>query len=209
MPNRKWQMRGKYIKNCSCAFGCPCDFNARPTQGHCDGMAGMDIEEGHFDDVRLDGLRWAALVHFPGALHEGNGTLLPIVDERADDRQRQALLTILSGKEQQEGTFFQILSVIVTTFHDPRFLPIDFEFDLAQRTAKVTIPGVLETTTEPIRNPVTGEKHHILVHIPEGFEYREAEIASARIRGRGPIPFDISAGHSSLAYVNHTPAGPV
>lgn len=63
--------------------------------GHWHVLA-MHIDEGHFGDVRLDGLRWAAVAHWPGPLHEGNGTLQAIVDERADEKQTEALLTILS-----------------------------------------------------------------------------------------------------------------
>ncbi len=209
MTHVSWSMKGKHIKNCNCAFGCPCDFNARPTYGPCEGMVGMEIDEGHFGDVRLDGLRWAATYHWPGPLHEGNGTIQAIVDERADERQREALLTILSGQEQVEGTFFQIISMIVSTVLTPQFLPIDFEFDLDGRTARVAVPGIFETTSEPIKNPVTGAPHRIRVDIPEGFEYREAEIASATIKGIGAIKFDSAGCHSSLADVTFTQNGVV
>jgi hypothetical protein len=200
-------MKGKYVKNCNCAFGCPCDFNANPTHGHCEGMAGMHIDQGHFGDVRLDGLRWAANYHWPGALHEGNGTLQAIIDERADDRQREALLTILSGKEQDEGTFFHILSLIVSNMLEPKFAPIEFEFDRDGRTARVSAPGVFETTSEPIKNPVTGAPSRSLVRLLEGFEYLEAEIASSTAKGTGAIKFDFKGRHSSLAHIEHTPSG--
>jgi hypothetical protein len=207
MASVDWRMKGKYVKNCNCAFGCPCDFNARPTYGHCEGMAGMHIDEGHFGDVNLNGLRWAATYHWPGALHEGNGTMQAIIDERANESQRQALLKILSGQEQEEGTFFWILSQIVSNFLEPKFLSIEFEFDLDGRTARVTVPGVLETTSEPIKNPATGDPSRMLVRIPDGFEYFEAEIASATIKGTGNIKFDFAERHSSLAHVHHTPRG--
>ncbi len=85
-----WRLQGDWIKNCNCAFGCPCDFNARPTQGRCLGLLGMRIERGHFGDVRLDGLSFFVTVDFPGAVHEGNGTIQPIIDERAAPEQRDA-----------------------------------------------------------------------------------------------------------------------
>jgi hypothetical protein len=170
-------------------------------------MVGMHIDEGHFGDVSLDGLRWAATYHWPGPLHEGNGTLLAIIDERADEKQRNALLTILSGQEQVEGTFFHIISMIVSTMLEPKFLPIDFEFDLDGRTARMSVPGVFETTSEPIKNPVTGDPHRISVKIPQGFEYEEAEIASATIKGMGDIEFDHTNCHSSLADVTFTQSG--
>lgn len=203
-----WRMKGKYLKNCNCAFGCPCDFNARPTHGNCTGMAGMRIEEGHFGEIRLDGLSWVALYRWPGALHEGNGTLQAVIDERADEAQRNALLTILSGREQSEGTFFHILSLIVTKMHEPLFLPIAFDVDLKKRTARVVVPGVLETSVEPIKNPVTGAPHRILIRMPEGFEYKEAEIASARAKGKGRIKFGFENAHSSLAHLDYGPDGP-
>ena len=134
MAHTSWSMKGKHLKNCNCAFGCPCDFNAPPTYGPCEGMAGMKIDTGHFGDVKLDGLCWAATYHWPAALHLGNGTIQAIVDERADEDQRNALLTILSGREQVEGTFFHILSMIVTTVLTPQFLP----FDLDARTAHMS-----------------------------------------------------------------------
>ena len=80
MATSDWRLEGEWIKNCNCAFGCPCDFNALPTQGYCKGMVGMRITKGHFEKTNLDGLVFAATVHFPGALHEGNGQLQPIVD---------------------------------------------------------------------------------------------------------------------------------
>ena len=207
MAHTKWSMKGKHLKNCNCAFGCPCDFNARPTYGPCEGMTGMEIDEGYFGDTRLDGLRWGCAYHWPGALHEGNGTIQAVVDERADEKQRDALLTILSGREQVDGTFFQIISMIVTNVLPPQFLPIEFAFDLENRTARMAVPGMFETTSEPIKNPVTGDPHRIRVNIPNGFEYREAEIASTVTKGTGKIKFDIDAGHSSMAYVEFTESG--
>jgi hypothetical protein len=202
-----WRMKGEWVKSCNCAFGCPCDFNARPTQGYCKGMMGMLIKQGHFGQVRLDGLKWAVVVDFPGALYEGNGTIEMIIDERADAAQRDALLAIFSGKHSQEGTLFDIVNKIVTKVHGPIFAPIEFSFDLPGRKAHVAIPGVLETETKPIRNPVTGSEHRIRVVTPEGFEHREAEVASALVRSTGAIPYSVAEGHGSLAQVEHTPAG--
>jgi hypothetical protein len=73
--------------------------------------------------------------------------------------------------------------------------------------ARVSIPGVLETETKPIRNPVTGAEHRVQVVMPEGFEHHKAEIASASIASTGGIKFSVSEGHSSLAKVEQTPTG--
>lgn len=207
MADPSWRLKGEWIKNCNCAYGCPCDFNARPTYGHCEGMGAMNIQEGHFGDVRLDGVKFALMVRWPGALHEGNGTVQCVIDERASTAQRDALLAILSGKHSKEGTLFHIFSLIVTTIHEPKFAPIEWSFDIKGRTARVRVPGLLETVVEPIKNPVTGAPHRIQVMMPEGFEHRSAEVASARIDVSGAISFKVPSGHSSLALVDHTPAG--
>ena len=209
MARTEWRMKGQYVKNCNCIATCPCDTVGRPyPDPGCEGMAGMHIVEGHFGSVRLDGLNWVAAYHWPGALHEGNGTLQAFVDERATAEQRDALLRILSG--QNGGTFFEILASIITTMHEPQFVPIHFEFDKKARRARVSIPGFLETASEPLKVPATGNEQRVRVCMPDGFEYKEMEVAqTAVLRGTGRIKFNHHGTHSSLADVEHTPEGVV
>jgi hypothetical protein len=42
-----------------------------------------EIEEGYFGAIRLDGLRAALITSWPGAIHEGNGTMQVIIDDRS------------------------------------------------------------------------------------------------------------------------------
>jgi hypothetical protein len=69
----KWQLRGIAFIACNCNWGCPCNFNALPTTGHCEGGWTWHIETGSVDDVPLDGLNFSVLVKWPGAIHEGTG----------------------------------------------------------------------------------------------------------------------------------------
>ena len=207
MAKANWRLEGEWLKNCSCAYGCPCDFNARPTEGWCKGLIAMNVKKGHFNDVRLDGVKWAVTVHFPGALHEGNGQLQPFIDQGASEQQRNALFEIMSGKHADEGTLFHIVSLIISKMHEPVFAPIRFSFNQSDRVARMEIPGVLETDVEPIKNPVTGAPHRIQVNMPDGFEHRLAEVAAANIISSGAIKFQVKSGHSSLAKVTHTPQG--
>ena len=207
MAHLNWRLEGEWMKNCNCAFGCPCDFNAKPTQGHCEGLLGMRITSGNVEDVKLDGLSFFVMVRFPGALHEGNGEIQAIINERASPEQREALFKILSGKNSGEGTLFHIVSLIVTKMHKPIFAPIAFQFDRDARMARLSIPGVLESDVEPIKNPVTGAPHRIRVVMPEGFEHIEGEVASSNITSTGAIKFETKAGHSTLANVVQTPEG--
>ncbi|MGI8896232.1 MAG: DUF1326 domain-containing protein [Casimicrobiaceae bacterium] len=207
MAHADWRLEGEWMKNCTCAFGCPCDFNAKPTNGDCKGLLGMRITKGHFKNTSLDGLTFFAVVSFPGPLHEGNGQLQPIIEERASPEQREALFNIMSGQNSAEGTLFHICSLIVSKMHDPIFAPVTFEFNETARTARLVIPGVLETEVEPIKNPLTGAPHRIQIVMPEGFEHRVGEVTSSNIRSSGAIKFSTVGGHSTLAHVVQTPQG--
>ncbi len=202
-----WTMKGQYLKNCSCLATCPCDTIGVPApNSFCEGVLAMQIEEGDFDGVPLDGLRWVAAAHWPGPLHQGNGTLELFIDERSRPEQRQALLQILSG--QAGGTLFEILAAIVSEVKGVHFVPIQFEFDRAKRRARLTVPGFVETVSRPLVVPGTGQEQRVIVCMPDGFEYREMEVAQAEVlRSSGAIEFDWQGTHSSLAEVTHTEKG--
>src|SRR5690606_8393452 len=122
-------------------------------------------------------LKIAAIVSWPGAIHEGRGQVVPIVDERASPQQREALLRIMSGEDTEPGaTFFQVFSTTFEKFHDPVFAPIDFDVDVDGRTAQLKVPGLIEARGVPIINPVTGDPHRARINLPEGFECVVAEI---------------------------------
>jgi hypothetical protein len=185
----------------------PVRFQRAADQWQLQGLGRYARHRWAFRRCALDGINFCATVDFPGPLHEGNGTLQAIIDERATPAQREALFGILSGQNSAEGTIFHIFSLIVTKMLDPIFAPIHFEFDLTGRRAKVSIPGVLQTENEPIRNPVTGAPHRIQVVMPEGFEHHSAEVCSSRISSTGGIKFEVAQGHGSLATVVQTPEG--
>jgi hypothetical protein len=201
MTGKNWQIEGKYVEYCSCDRGCPCESMAEPTQGYCTGLVAFKIDQGFCEDVLLDDLTVAATFYFPRAIHHGAGVMQPIIDERSNETQREALFYILSGQDQPVGTMFQIFSVIVETHKDPIFTKIDFEWDLDRRRAKVEVPGAVRALSEPIRNPVTDEEHRILTVLPNGWMFHEAEGASGTVKGLAAIKFDLTGCHSSLANV--------
>jgi hypothetical protein len=207
MPYTDWLIRGPKIAACSCDYGCPCEFNAPPTRGWCEGLEAMRIDQGHFGDVRLDGLVFAAAYRWPGPVHEGGGVVQGFIDERADERQREALGTILSGKEQEPTTVFNIYGSTIERELETVFAPIEFRCDIEARTGGFRVPGHLEMGLEPIRNPVTGQPHRAIIRLPEGFEFREAEVASGDFKGTGEIAFEHSRRYGALTYVGYGPRG--
>jgi len=194
----EWRMTGTYFKSCNCDPGCPCDFMSPPTHHKCEGVLGMKVDEGNFDGVSLDGVKWAVAYHWPGPLHEGNGTVKPYFDPSTKTEQLNALGQILTG--QAGGGWFEMLSTIVSEVKSPAIVPIDF--NVTGKTGTIKIGDQIENRFGPIRNPVTGSEAAVQVRIPGGLEYSdqgEAEIVQSQVmRSTDEIPFDYTGCHTSL-----------
>lgn len=95
-----WSIEGQYMETCSCAFLCPCitsNLAATPTEGDCKAAVAMRIDKGEKDGVALDGLSFIVLLHSPGAMNEGNIQVGLLVDDRASDKQLDAIREIATG----------------------------------------------------------------------------------------------------------------
>jgi hypothetical protein len=172
-----WRIVGEEAAACNCAWGCPCQFNALPTHGRCEALVGVRIQKGHYGKTTLDGVTFAEAVWFPGPVHEGKGIAWLAVDERATPEQRTAIVNITMARDG--GMPFEIFAAVTETFLDPLYAPVQFETSRDTRIARLHVPGFGEFRTEPIRNPVTGETHRALIRLPDGFEYKEAEMGNA------------------------------
>jgi hypothetical protein len=206
-----WHLQGLNISACSCDWGCPCQFMSLPSHGHCHAAVAIQVERGHFGNVRLDGLAFGGVFAWPEAIHLGNGEAQPVVDVRATPEQRDALLRIMSGQETEPGaTMFNVFASTLVKVHDPVFARITIAADRAGRTATVALEGIVDVNVEPIRNPVTGVPMSVSVTMPGGFEYHEAAFASSSVRtSRSPISLDWAGRHAHLAPVDMTGAGVV
>ena len=209
MAYTDWMIKVKRVVSCSCDYGCPCEFNAYPTRTPCEGVEAYEIVEGHFGDVRLDGLRFGGIFRWPGAVHEGHGEYQPVIDERANEAQREAHGKIAAGEEQEPTTLFNIYGSTIETEHEPVFTTIEFEWDIEGRSGRAEAPSVFRTLLEPIRNPVTGAVHRAAIRLPDGFEFREAEMASSRFWSTGPINQRHVNTYGFLTYAVYGPYGVV
>ena len=195
-----WELKGRELVNCTCDYGCNCQFNGLPDKGHCYAVAGIAIEEGHYGDVRLDGLNIAAIFKWPRAIHEGDGEAIAFLETRTDERQRDALLKIMSGQDTAPfATMFAVYASTLTKFHDPVFTQIDLAVDVDARTGRLSVPGYIEMTGRPIRNLVSGEESRGQIVLPNGFEYEVAEIGSASSRTQGPVVVEIDDKYGQFA----------
>lgn len=175
--NTKWSLEADFLQACNCDYGCPCEFSAPPTRGYCEGTGAWRILKGNFGDVSLDGLGVGFAAHWPKAIHEGGGTLALFIDERATPQQRNAILTICSGKAG--GLPFEILAQTFSRVLDPVFAPIRFEMN--GRDSSVHIGSHLNVELEPIKNPVTGEPESVSVVHGTGFIFKDAEAVAGKV----------------------------
>ena len=175
-----WEIKGRELANCNCAYGCPCQFNALPTDGTCEAAVGYEIDTGHYGNVKLDGLRVSATYKWPGAVHEGNGEYQLFIDENATPEQRDALEKIVTGQDTEEmATMWWIFTAMCSKKHPTQFKKITTDIDIEKRVGTVKVDGILNIIGEPIKNPVTGADHRARIDIPDGFEYKTAEMGSA------------------------------
>lgn len=205
----EWQVEGIEFGSCNCSYGCPCQFEALPTQGHCRGFEVLRIDRGHFADVSLGGLHVALLYAWPGPVFQGNGELQVILDERATPSQRDALLRILVGEETEPGaTHWWVYRAMASRVHEPLVTRIEYEVDLEARTARVSIPGVLESVGRPIKG-ATGQEHRVRIEIPHGIEFERAEVGSATTASTGAIELQLTDTYGQFNILRHSRRGVV
>jgi hypothetical protein len=210
MSGVKWTIKGREFVNCNCAYGCPCQFNALPTHGHCEAVGGFQIDEGFHGDTRLDGLKVVGMFRWPGPIHKGRGESAMVIDERATPAQRDALFRIFSGLDTEPGaTVFQVFSTTCETVHEPLFASIDFEVDVAERRARLVVPGIAEGRGEPILNAVTGKPHRARIDLPNGFEYSLAEMGRGWSDASRPMALRLTDSYGQFAAIHLSQSGVV
>jgi hypothetical protein len=203
-----WRLEGVTFGNCNCDYSCPCQFEALPTHGNCQGFEVFQVDKGHFGDVQLDGLKAGLFYAWPGPIFEGKGSLQAVIDENADESQRSALLSIVTGEHTNEAaTHFWVFHAMSDTVHDPLYKPIEFEINIERRTAHVAIPGILQSIGSPIRSPVNGDEHRVRIQVPEGIEFDVAEIGNASTESTGAIKLDLKDTYGQWNRMRQTGAG--
>ena len=165
----KWSYKAELIAACNCDWGCPCNFNQKPTKDFCDGSYAGNITSGSCGDVRLDGLKWAWAAMWPGAIHEGRGTAKVWIDQQSSREQRTALEAILKGV--YGGTPWSIFANTVDNWLETSFVPFEWEFDGTKSRFKAG--NEIQAVLDPMRNPVTGTEASAKILLPNGLVTKE------------------------------------
>ena len=173
----KWHYQAEMINACNCDWGCPCNFNAKPTNGSCEGMWGAHITSGVCGDVKLDGLKFAWGARWPGAVHEGRATARLWIDDSASEQQREALEGILRGKF--DGMPWAIVAATVDHWLDTAYVPFEWVYDGVQ--SNFNAGNQVRITLDSMRNPVSGAEASATVLLPNGLITKELHATATKM----------------------------
>jgi hypothetical protein len=189
-----WQLKGTVLVGCNCDYGCPCNFNAPPSTGDCEGGWTWHVEEGRYGDVDLAGLTFGLFADWPGAIHEGNGKAIAFYDDQGDDRQREAMETLLRGGEGGPWGIF------INTYELLGIQPASIELELAGERSRLKVGDIAELQMEPIKNPVTGAETQGGVVLPKGLVFNEGWCAASTVfRVQDGVSYDHSGKQAEYA----------
>lgn len=124
-----WRIEGQYMETCNCTYLCPCgpsNLTALPTEGDCQAAVALRIDKGEKDGTKLDGLSFIVMLHAPKAMAEGDITVGLIIDERASEKQVEAITAIATGAA---GGPMAALGPLVGRVAGVEKRPISFEVD--------------------------------------------------------------------------------
>lgn len=167
----KWHYTADYLEFCNCDYGCPCNFDGFPTDGKCRGMGLYRFREGSVGDVDISGVVVASAFSWPGAIHEGKGTLAAFFDPSASPQQMEAVGAMFMG--QYGGLPHEILATTVETVLGPFVEPIEFELDGTRSSFRVgdKIAAAMAPHVNPVDPSMEQEIHVVL---PQGFIWTDA-----------------------------------
>ena len=188
-----WRLEGTVLIACSCDWGCPCNVNARPTKGHCEGGWTWVIDSGHHGDVRFDGRAFSIFAKWPGAIHEGNGRAISFIDERTNEAQREMLGRLVRGELGGPWEIF------INTYAIEGPEPASYRIDLADHATTLRVGDAVQLEIQPITNPVTGAEIHPELLLPEGLVLNRAALAASKVfRVDDGVSFDHSGQYSAF-----------
>jgi hypothetical protein len=152
------------------------------------------VDRGGFGGVALNGLNFSVMVQWPGAIHDGNGHALILIDERADEAQHDAIMSLVGG---DHGGPWGVLAWTWPTVDGPH--RVAYELELDGLNTRIRAGDALALEMEPIRNPVSGAEVHPGVVLPEGIIVKRGDFASSKsFRITNGINFEHSGRYTAI-----------
>jgi hypothetical protein len=147
-----YNLEGTMLEACSCNAICPCWVGQDPDGGTCKGIIAWHFDKGVVDGVDVSGLTFAVLVNIPGNALSGNWRALAFVSDSASAEQKDAILSVYTGK--QGGPVADLASLIGEVV-GVESVPITF--GVIQGKGELKIGSVVDAEMEPFVG-ATGER---------------------------------------------------
>jgi hypothetical protein len=146
-----WSLNGTYFENCSCDTICPCTWSgltAHATHDRCKALLAFHIDRGDIEGVDVSGLTFAMVIDSPPVMSDGGWSVGVLVDERADDAQREKLGALLSG---QLGGPPAMLGPLIGDMRGVDFVPT--EYTSSGEHHHVRFGDVVDVEVDDVRVP--------------------------------------------------------
>ena len=177
----RWALKGVGYEFCNCDFGCGCNFGGFPNSkdGSCRAFVGMKIDRGSCGGVDLAGIKCAAILNWPKAIHEGNGKCVFIVEPSVTDQQIGALAQIFTGK--LGGMPWELLG---PTFEVVGLEKTKITIEGSGTKSVFKAEGIADAHGDTLKNPVTGEDHTVNVDLPDGFIWKKGQCGQGTFKAQ-------------------------
>jgi hypothetical protein len=159
-----YSLRGSLLEVCSCGVMCPCWIGEDPDGGECYAIISYHFDTGEIDALDVSGLTLVIVAHIPGNILAGNWEVVVLVDDRATEEQRDAVLAAFTG--QLGGPLTDVYQLIGQV-KGVESVPI--RHTVVDGAGMLEIPGVLDADMEPYRGPdgsVTTVQNSIFSTVP-------------------------------------------
>ena len=197
-----WEISGTYLESCNCEAICPCRSvggrrGGRSTYGICLGALSWAVQRGQLGDVDLAGLGAVMVTRYDDDEPGSPWTFYLYVDERGDERQRDAIVRIFTGQEggtpcRQFPWAFKPSDMLGW-----RAAPIEVEHERRRGWFRVE-----DRVTLRVRGPVA-DQEPVTCLIPGHDRDGEELVADVLHVDEGPLSFELSgncAYESTFAY---------
>jgi hypothetical protein len=159
-----YSLQGSLLEVCSCGVACPCWIGEDPDGGECYAIIAYHFDAGEISGLDVSDLSLVIVAHIPGNVLAGNWEVVALVDDRATDEQRAAILSAFTG--QLGGPLTDVYQLIGTV-KGVETVPI--RHAIVDGAGTLEVPGVIEADMEPYRGPdgsVTTIQNSIFSTVP-------------------------------------------
>jgi hypothetical protein len=146
---RSYRIDGSLLEACQCGVLCPCWLGEDPDEGDCRAFLAFHLHAGHVDEVDVSGLTVVDVAYIPGNMFApGTWRVVRLIDDRATEAQRTALLQLFRG--ELGGPVAELASLVD---EELAVESVPIRHGVFRGEGRMAVPGVLEAEIEPYRGP--------------------------------------------------------